>query len=360
MHVALNALSITNQSGTGRYAWGLIHGFSQLEWNGFQLSVLIPSDFPIPKAWWSAKHIRFYSIPARFTTQRIYWEQCHMSRFLDPLNVDILHSPSFIAPLFGAKQLIHIITIHDLTFLKFPQTIPNNTRVYYKTTIPRSIRKAKTVITDSQTVADELQETSYPIEKVAPIHLGVDPTLFHRNGEGDQAVLKQYGVSQPYYLFVGTREPRKNLMLAAQAYREARKRGMNTLLVVVGRLGWMQDESIFEQPEMQALGHVPNEHLPALYRNAHALLAPSMYEGYDLPIAETYACGTPVIASDIPVHHEIAGPQAKYVGINSVTAWAETLKHAAEQPKQEVNMPVRNWRNVAEEVYEVYADAVKR
>ena len=124
MHIAINALSITNRSGTGRYTWGLIHGFFQIPQPDFKLSIIIPADFPIPSAWQHSTQFRFYSIPVRSTFSRIRWEQFSLPRLLRQIQTDALHSPAFIAPVVSDLRIPGVVTIHDLTFERYPSLIP--------------------------------------------------------------------------------------------------------------------------------------------------------------------------------------------------------------------------------------------
>ena len=96
MHIAINALSITNRSGTGRYTWGLIHGFFQIPQPDFKLSIIIPADFPIPSAWQHSTQFRFYSIPVAHSP--VYAGNSFPARLLRQIQTDALHSPAFIAP----------------------------------------------------------------------------------------------------------------------------------------------------------------------------------------------------------------------------------------------------------------------
>lgn len=356
MRVMINALSLNNRSGTGRYAWGLIDGFSQLSVNDVTLHVLIPVDYIIPKKWFACEHIRFYSIPVTYAVQRIWWEQVHLPKLVDQLGVDLLHSTSFIAPVFRKVSARQIITVHDLTFWTYPETIKGVNKLYYQWFIPRSMDRADLIITDTQCVADEIAQSGYGHKSIKAVHLGVDPARYHTNRQSkDDEVLQQYELKQPYYLFVGTREPRKNLSMLLQAYQIARQKGLTSELVIVGRMGWKQDESLFSQQGIRALGHVPEEHLPPLYRHAQALLAPSKYEGFDLPIIEALACGTPVIASDIPVHREVGQEVATYLPVEDCNAWAEALL----QPEliNSASVKLSGWKDVALNVLDIYIDS---
>ncbi len=360
MHIALNALCITNRSGTGRYAWGLIDGWMQQnDTNGF-FSVWIPADFSIPKGWQGNPSFRFYSIPSHSTLQRIVWEQEILPGWLRRIQPDLIHSPAFIAPVLRSCSVLHVVTIHDLAFLRYPKTIPFLRRMYYRWIIPRSWHIADTVITDSNTVARELKSISDAPKRIVPVHLGIDEKRFSTHKETyDDKVLHRYGLSNSYFLFVGTREPRKNLSTVLDAYRSARESEMTCEFVIVGRYGWMQENTL-SFPGVRWLGHVPDNDLPALYRNASALIASSVYEGYDLPPMEALACGTPVIASDIPVHREVLGDAAMYVSPTDIAGWATLFMGDLLKEKVPPRASIRDWRIVAADTMKVYQNVLRK
>ncbi|MBN2326997.1 MAG: glycosyltransferase, partial [Candidatus Omnitrophica bacterium] len=198
MHIAINALCITNRSGTGRYAWGLIHGLLHHSMPRHVFSIAIPSDFPIPPLWRNNDNVRFYSIGACSAPARIVWEQWRLPNWLRKIKADVLHSPAFISPVFGKANCAHVVVIHDLAFLRHPETIPPLRRFYYRAMIPRSWRAADAVITDSEAVSSELAALPQTPGKIVTVHLGVDSRQFSPEAnEDDAAVLREYGLESP-------------------------------------------------------------------------------------------------------------------------------------------------------------------
>lgn len=328
MNIALNALCINNRSGTGRYTFGLIDGFAQCGIDGIHLSVFLPAGFSLPTHWQKCPNIRFYSIPAATAWQRIVWEQYTLPSLLRKLSIKTLHSPAFICPCIFPDHIRHIITIHDTAYLTYPNTMPKIRRLYLQTMIQRSINHAELIVTDSKSVADELKHVYKINQPVHPIQLGVDRLKFTpEKSEKDAEVLNQCNITNPYYLFVGTIEPRKNIETVLRSFQQSEKRGLQKELVIVGRYGWMVDKNLLQAEGVRWLGHVNDDDLPALYRHADALIAPSLYEGFDLPTVEALACGTPVIASDIPVHREVLGSQCQYVPALDTNAWVDAMTH---------------------------------
>lgn len=354
MHVAINALCIVNRSGTGRYAWGLIDGLLAQPSPGWIYSILIPADFPLPESWRSNLNVRFYTIPIHSIYQRIAWEQGSLPVFLRVIKPDLLHSLAFIAPVLRRVRVKQVVTIHDLAFRQYPETIPWIRRRFYRWIIPRSWRKADAVIADSKSVAAELAILPDPPQAIVPVHLGVDLTRFSpQPADTDAPILDRYNLREPYVLFVGTREPRKNLPTVLRAYASARSNGFNPILAIAGRYGWMTERSQ-ENPGVRWLDYVEEGHLPALYRNARSLIAPSLYEGFDLPAMEALACGTPVLASDIPVHHEVLGNSATFILPCDVSDWEKALIERATAKQAPANAPIRDWSQTARETRTVY------
>ncbi|MGC9327223.1 MAG: glycosyltransferase family 4 protein, partial [Candidatus Hinthialibacter sp.] len=343
-----------NRSGTGRYAWGLIQGWLHQSSVRHVFSIVIPSEFQIPTEWRNHDNARFYSAGACGAQARMAWEQRRLPDWLRQIKPDIFHSPAFIAPVFRKIDCAQAVAVHDLAFLRHPETIPALRRFYYRVMIPRSWRAADAVITDSEAVAGELAARPDAPKKIATVHLGVDRRRFSPEaGPADASVLRDYGLASPYLLFVGTREPRKNLAVLVQAFRQARQLGWQAQLAIAGRYGWMESRSN-DGSGIHWLDHIPEGRLPALYRGACACAAPSFYEGFDLPPVEALACGTPVLASDIPVHREILGDHAVYLPVNDASAWSQAMLKITEKKPLIIPHEIRDWGTVAEDTIKVF------
>ena len=355
MHAAINALCLGNRSGTGRYTEGLINGFVELADREVRLSVFIPSHFPISPKWWRTTQVRFYSIPIPTAWHRVVWEQWFSQGWLKKLKPDLLHSPAFVVPLFRRGPYRQIITIHDLAFLRFPQTLPAGRRRYLAIAATRSMRLADAIITDSRAIQREVQEQVNRPEKVAAVPLGVNPALFHTHPTlEDEKILESLGVQRPYFLFAGTIEPRKNLSRILSAYLQARREGVKPNLVIAGRLGWKHDTIPLYQEGVVGVGFVTDAKLAALYRHAESLLAPSLYEGFDLPVVEAAACGTPVICSDIPVHHELFGEEGRYISVEDEEGWKKAFISPDNWNPSSRAGEIRGWTDAARDLLECY------
>lgn len=234
--------------------------------------------------------------------------------------VDVVHGPNYVAP--PAGRAATVITVHDLAYLRYPELV-SAASLRYRELVPAAIRRGATVLTPSSTIADEVRE-AYRLdpERVRPTPLGVDPGW----SEAAAAALPSE-VGPDYLLFVGSREPRKNLGWLLDAYRQAARAAVELpQLVLVGPAGWGDQPNLGPRPPT-VLGFTSGAELRALVAGAKALVSPSRYEGFGLTPLEALAAGTPVIASDIPVHHEVLGDCARFVPLDDVDALADALAH---------------------------------
>lgn len=240
------------------------------------------------------------------------WERLALGAELLPQRLQLLHSPDFIPPHGLFKS---VITIHDLTFLRYPQFLTADSRRYYNGQIAAAVSRADFVMTDSDaTRQDVLELLKVSPERVQTVHLAPDAQYRPQPPAQVQAVLKPYGLEPGYILFVGTFEPRKNVSGLLTAYAHLPKDAPP--LVLVGNKGWLFEETQAKVAELQLqnrvrfLQDVPTEQLPALYTGASLLVLPSHYEGFGLPVLEAFACGTPVVIAKRASLPEIAGGAA--------------------------------------------------
>lgn len=276
---------------------------------------------------------------APYFRRRNLWTPCHhrLERWalaveLLPRRLDVLHSPDFIPPAGGAKR--HIITVHDLNFIYYPQLLTAESKRYYKEQIAWAVQAADHIAADSHATRRDLIELlAVPPEKVTTIHLAANPVYTQPHGEtAVQQTLNQSNLPRDFILFVGTLEPRKNLPMLVRAYHRLRHTtDIDVPLILVGGRGWIYEEvfttieALGLRKHVRHLSGIYDEQLAHLYTAARVLVTPSHYEGFGLPALEAMHCDCPVIVSNRGSLPEVAGEAGILLDPDDVEQWAETM-----------------------------------
>jgi glycosyltransferase involved in cell wall biosynthesis len=251
---------------------------------------------------------------------RFFFEQVLLPRKCRKLNVDLIYSTHYTIPYL--TRIKRVVTFHDMTFYLFPELHQKIKIFYFRTLIPLSIKKSSRIITVSEaTKTDMVKRFKYlKPGKMKVIHHGVD--LFKENKDrSPEKYLENYGLkAKEFFLFIGTLEPRKNIISIIKAFHHVRqsseKHREKYKLVIVGKKGWFYDE-IFETVKSLHLeemvvftGYVSEEEKQALLLKSFLFVYPSFYEGFGIPVLEAMAGGVPVITSNVSSLPEVAGEAA--------------------------------------------------
>ena len=229
---------------------------------------------------------------------------------------DVYFQPNFI-PL-DVKASNIVVTIHDLTFIKFREFHPADRIDFFEKFFFQSIKKATKIVAGSYTTKKEIMDTLGIDENmIEVIYHGYDEDIFYpRDKVAQDAVKKELGIKEDFILFVGSIEPRKNLKTLIKAYNLLDKNLQDRFkLVIVGAKGWENSDIhalIKENENIEFLGYIDDENLAALYSGATAFVYPSVYEGFGIPPLEAMACGCPAILSGIEVFREIYQDSAMF------------------------------------------------
>jgi glycosyltransferase involved in cell wall biosynthesis len=268
----------------------------------------------------------FERLTARLDLPRVEW----FVRF------DVLFAPNFIPPPTRARALV--VTVHDLAFRRFPETAPQGTR-WWLERLDRTLARAARVIAVSDCTRRDLIELSH-VEpgRVVAIPHGVDRDAFQPASEPEvEAVRTRFGIDGPYLLSLGGIEPRKNLPSLIRAYAALPADVRPTLIIAGAGVAWnpeggrLLDAALAELPgqvreRISLVGYVSGADKAALIGGAEALVYPSLYEGFGLPVLEAMACGTPVLTSDVSALPEVAGGAAVLVDPRSVDSIREGIQ----------------------------------
>ncbi len=248
---------------------------------------------------------------------------------------DLYHEPNYI-PL--PTDLPTVATIPDLSILLHPEWHPKDRVVHYEQHFSKALDQCDHFLAISEFCRQEILSTfSLPAEKVTSTYLGVRPGLSVLPPETLPEALETLGLPPRYLLYLGTIEPRKNLLTVLRAYcslpEQLRARWP---FVLVGSWGWNTGEirDYFHNEARHRgvlhLGYIPDDQLPVVYNGARALVYPSYYEGFGLPPIEMMACGGAVLASPAGAVQEIVGSRAHLIPPDDQDGWREALQRIVE------------------------------
>ena len=301
---------------------------------------------------------------------RIFQAQFSAGLLRHPL--DVYHEPNYLAFRFSGPS---VITVHDLSWIRHPETHPKQRLAAMSRHFPRSLERAAAILTDCSFVKKELVEMfGLKPERVTPVLLGVSPDFFPRDPSECNVFLDEHGlVYGQYVLSVGTLEPRKNIPALIDAYSMLpAELQQHYPLILVGMRGWLSSnlearmKPLVERGVIKPLGYVADEMMPLVYSGAAAFVFPSLYEGFGLPPLEAMACGVPVISSESSSLPEVVGDAGVLVDPLNVDALAESLRRVLEDrafTEMLAQQGVRraagfSWKKTAAETIAVYRRAL--
>jgi glycosyltransferase involved in cell wall biosynthesis len=233
------------------------------------------------------------------------------------VEMDLFFGPNFRG--FFTEKLKTVITIHDMSYEYFPDSIGKKLLAHLKKELPRTTKQASLMVADSQnTKMDIMEFLEVPGEKVRVIYPGVDETFQPVKDSGMmKRVRKTYGLPEKFILYVGAIQPRKNIIGLIQAYSILSKEpDFGHDLVIAGGVDWKNDEihrlvnELGLRDKIRFPGYITSSDLPTVYNLAEAFVFPSFYEGFGLPVLEAMACGIPVVTSNVSSVPEVAGDAA--------------------------------------------------
>jgi glycosyltransferase involved in cell wall biosynthesis len=266
---------------------------------------------------------------------------------------NIFHGPNFFLPACADSG---VITVHDLSVFKFPETHPIERIKHFEKHFSSSVKRAEHIITDSEVTRLEVIDfLGWAPDKITAVHLGVAPSFQSSTSTDKSNVLKKYNLpSTGYSLTVSTLEPRKKIDSLIKAY-ELLPVYLRTLfpLVIVGGKGWLSDDlhalisAKQEQGWLHYFGFVPESDLPHLYAGAKSFVYPSQYEGYGLPPLEAMAAGVPVITSNYSCLPEVTGGAALTLDTSDIELLATTIASSLEDQRLRADLIQKGFDVVA-------------
>jgi glycosyltransferase involved in cell wall biosynthesis len=368
--IVINTIPLQGSlTGVGHYTNQLVRYFSLLDsrheytyYYGFFSKTLVGSGHPVqrlrrqlPKTPWFRTTLR----EAVFFFSRLFHSE-----------FDLYFEPNFIPTGIKARKIV--TTVHDFSFRLFPEAHPKDRIQYFDKNFANNILRSDRIITDSVYIKNEaMQFLALPAERITPVYLGVDHGVFKiYDRETLKSRKEDLALPEKFILFVGTREPRKNLDRLMRAYAELPEQVQKEFsLVLIGPRGWGESDPAARQKlanRVLVLDYLDTQKLALAYNLASVLVYPSLYEGFGLPPLEAMACGCPVVVSRAASLPEVCADAACYVDPKDVQSIAEgvstvlsddelrrsLIKKGAERVK------LFTWENTARKTLEVFDEVL--
>jgi len=361
-----NEANVKNRVGTGVYTLELLQQFHHLSLRGaerrgnlFQIFLKEKplADLPLetqnfmykifgPKKFWTQ-----FALPIKLTVGK---------------KPDVFFSPAHYGPRFS--KVPYVVTIHDLSYLRFPELFRKEDLVQLTNWSKYSILKSKAIIVPSKSTKDDiLKNYSMEPDKITVIYEGYDKEAFKpQTAAVISAVKKKYKITGDYIVFVGTLQPRKNIERLIEAFSLVNGKwkmvngGLN--LVIVGKKGWMYDQILQKSNELGIedkvifTDFVPDNDLPSLISGAKVYVNPSLWEGFGIPVVEAQACGVPVAVSNSSSLPEIVGDSGALFDPTDVNAITSALGNLLTNAKTRSDLVKKGHENLKRFSWEACAE----
>jgi glycosyltransferase involved in cell wall biosynthesis len=380
MKVGVNARFLTKPfSGIGNYTRSVFMALAkQNPHDKFILVAPQPCDLPMPK------NVEIVALPEKFPgtsgMKKTFWEQVQVPRFFLKQKVDLAHFPYPCNPWFGFKKPV-VVTVHDVIPWVLPAYRKSFSTRIYQDRCKNAVKKANIILTVSEASKKEISKICrVPLEKIfVTYNATARDFLIKAPSSESKNILDKYGIDQqiPYFLYVGGYDDRKNVRMIIDVFLDKIAPNHRINLVLAG--GKTLNANLYEsfdyltkcqrgvslqaqEGKIKVTGFVDELDLPVLYQSSFAFLNLSKMEGFNLPLVEAAVSGVPVIASDIPVHREIAGSYALFTNPDDGNALGDLMKKLItdsdfyQEAKSKINKykcPY-SWEKTAEEINRIY------
>lgn len=361
--------AVTQRAGVGRYTKMLVEqlaatrGAHELELFYFDAKRK-GEPFPVPGAHFRACRL----VPGRMAQglwKTLNWPPFHAFAG----RADLYHFPNFTRP--PLKRGRSVITVHDMAFLRLPETLEEKNRIYLQARMKPSVERANAIITVSHFTAHELTDLmGVPPSKLHAIHSGIDDDMMPPAPAAVIALRAKLGLDRPYLLMVGTLEPRKNIPFLVEVFERLEK--FDGDLVIAGRPGWKY-EPILQRlrasrcaARIKHIADLGEGELPTLYGGAELFVLPSLYEGFGFPPLESMACGVPAVVAPAGAMAEVCGDAALIIPGYDADAWATAVQRLLDNSAERADLRARGlahvpkfrWHETARQTWKAYEAAL--
>lgn len=313
---------------------------------------------PVTKPWIIHRELRSWA--RKFKAN--LWLKTFCGPMCDRDGIDVFWATSSFLPRM-ASGIKTVMMVYDLNFSVVPSSMPLASQLVFNLFFVGDARRADRIVAISKGTSDRLAKLCKRGADVI-VYPGVDSRFVRPADVAIQSVLSHHGISQPYLMALSTWEPRKNLHVLIKAFERIRQKGAlpSHALVLAGGRGWKDKELakvIQKTRHVLALGFVNDEDLPALYAGADLFIFPSLYEGYGMPVAEAVACGSRVLASDVPEIREAGGTTVQYVNPDAYSLENSILSLVG-SPRHEEPNERRTWEEAGVKLADCLVTVVRK
>lgn len=356
--------------GVGVYALNLVKEIAKLDYENRYYIIIQDDEHSLDDI--ENQNFKFILVQSKIFRKLIF--RFFLEQFIIPYiairdNINIIHSLHYSIPLF-ATGVKRIVTIHDMIFFKFPQYHELIKKYYFRFFTRLSAKLADRIIAISEsTKKDFLAIAGAKKDKVVLIYLGKENWSHCTfTSEKIEFIKDKYGIKGQYLLFIGTIEPRKNLVKLIDAFKKLLKAEKKYQLVIVGKRGWGYKE-IYRKIDDHGLGDeiiftgfVEEVDKPYIIKGSKIFIYPSLYEGFGIPVLEALTLGVPTITSNVSSMPEIAGNAAFLVDPTDEKAIYSAIKQLLSNQKLYLNYNKRSiiqankfsWAKTASQTIELY------
>lgn len=370
MHIGVDISPLAYNRGVSRYTRNLCQALAKEQETTLSLfgsSLRQRDQLKSSSAFINYKQRTILPIPPQLLQTIWHYGLLPVGRFLK--DIDVFHSWDWMQP--PDTNIPIVSTIHDLAILKFPQTAhPKVVRAHHASWQSLKQKQSHLIAVSRATKKDIIELLDYPAYMITVVPEAL-PVEFRQvadslTAEQETEHIAKLKLDKPYIFFVGTREPRKNLTRLITAWQPLAK---DFDLLIAGEKGWdtSQETSNKLTHHPRFLGSVTDRELCVLYANAQVFAYPSLYEGFGLPILESFHFGTPVVAANNSSMVEVGGNACEFVDPESVESITQGItailsESLENQQKRLQRMIIRqqmfSWRSVAKETIQVYKKAI--
>ena len=367
MKIGVDARNLVpSLTGIGRYVFEMCRELAQ---KGNDVFLYLPEEPSSYLSGWPGTTIHVGNYVG--VLRRMVWAHTALPTLAAQDQVDVFWGPAHRLPRFLDRRIARVLTIHDLVWVHAAETMRRQSWLGDRLLMGPAVRTADRIVADSASTANAVKMLfPHHSSKVSVVY----PGLTVLPDESSSDFLTSHQIDRPYALFVGTLEPRKNLLNLLEAYaRMPEKTRRNLLLVIAGGQGWRLGDlkqhisRLGIAASVRLSGYISDAQLATLYGNARFLVMPSFYEGFGFPIIEANAAGIPVLTSDSSSMPEVAGDAAWFVDPGNIRSITDGLLRLSCDDvlrdelatRAKANAARFSWEQSADELVTVFKSAVE-